>query len=56
MATSSFSKGINIETDEAADALLQAHEASKKAKPIPHIDVEASLQKGAEMWNRRSSP
>lgn len=56
MATSSFSKGIKIETDEAADALLKAHEASKNAKPIERIDVEASLKKGAEMWKRRSSP
>jgi hypothetical protein len=39
MATSSFSKGIKIETDEAADALLQACETSKKAKPIPHMDI-----------------
>jgi hypothetical protein len=55
MATSSFSKGIKIEINEAADALLKAVEVSKNARPIKSVDVEASLERGNELSRRRYS-
>jgi hypothetical protein len=55
MATSSFSKGIIIDTDEKADALLKAVKVSRKAGPFKSVDIEKCLANGHELLKRRYS-